>query len=230
MANVLQITEPPTLLREQAFERLRDAIITGHFVPGDRLVERELCEAMGISRTSIREVLRRLEAERLIEVEPRRGPTVARVSRKQAAEIYEIRAQLEATLVRRFTERASDDDVAKLRLIYEEVVAAAKTDDVAALVTLMTRFNAHMINVVGHELIGDILQQLTARISFLRVKSMSKPGRVQKSLGEIGKIIKAVERRDGNAAARHAMTYVENACAAALERLDAERAEQAQQR
>ena len=222
IANILQITEPPTLLRERAFERLRDAIITGHFVPGDRLVERELCEAMGISRTSIREVLRRLEAERLIEVEPRRGPTVARVSRKQAAEIYEIRAQLEATLVRRFTERATDEDVAKLRLIFKEVVAAAKAEDVIALVGIMARFNAHMVAVVGHELIGEILQQLTARISFLRVKSMSQPGRVKTSLGEISNIIKAVERRDAKAAARHAVTYVNNACAAALERLDAE--------
>ena len=222
MANILRITEPPTLLRERAFERLRDAIITGHFVPGDRLVERELCEAMGISRTSIREVLRRLEAERLIEVEPRRGPTVARVSRKQAAEIYEIRGQLEAILVRRFTERATDEDVAKLRLIFKEVVAAAKTEDVVALVGIMARFNAHMVTVVGHELIGEILQQLTARISFLRVKSMSQPGRVQTSLGEIGNIIEAVERRDAKAAARHAVTYVNNACAAALERLDAE--------
>jgi GntR family transcriptional regulator, trigonelline degradation regulator len=222
IANILQITEPPTLLRERAFERLRDAIITGHFIPGDRLVERELCEAMGISRTSIREVLRRLEAERLIEVEPRRGPTVARVSRKQAAEIYEIRGQLEATLVRRFTERATDEDVAKLRLIFKEVVAAAKAEDVIALVAIMARFNAHMVTVVGHELIGEILEQLTARISFLRVKSMSQPGRVQTSLGEIGNIIKAVERRDAKAAARHAVTYVNNACAAALERLDAE--------
>ena len=80
-ANILQITEPPTLLRERAFEQLREAIITGHFAPGDRLIERELCKAMGVSRTSIREVLRRLEAERLIKVEPRRGPAVARITR-----------------------------------------------------------------------------------------------------------------------------------------------------
>jgi len=225
VANILQITEPPTLLRERAFERLRDAIITGHFAPGDRLIERELCEAMGISRTSVREVLRRLEAERLIKVEPRRGPTVARINRKQAAEIYEMRGQLEAMLVRRFTQQAGEEDVIKLRLIYEEVVAAAKSEDVWALVVLMMRFNHHMIQVVDHELIGDILQQLTARISFLRIRSMSQPGRIQTSLVEIGNIIEAIERRDPEEAARHATIYVSNACAAALERLDAELAE-----
>lgn len=109
-ANVLRITEHPPLRRDQALERLRDAIITGHFTPGERLIERDLCEKMGVSRTSIREVLRRLEAEQLIQVEPRRGPVVARVTRKQAAEIYEVRALLEAALVRRFAQQASDGE------------------------------------------------------------------------------------------------------------------------
>jgi GntR family transcriptional regulator, trigonelline degradation regulator len=103
VADALRINAHPRRLREEAFERLRDAIIAGHFAPGARLVERELCEAMGVSRTSIREVLRRLEAEQLIVVEPRRGPVVARLTRKQVAEIYEVRAMLEATLLRRFT-------------------------------------------------------------------------------------------------------------------------------
>jgi DNA-binding GntR family transcriptional regulator len=65
-AHILRLIEHPPLRRDQALERLRNAIITGHFAPGDRLIERELCEAMGVSRTSIREVLRRLEAEQII--------------------------------------------------------------------------------------------------------------------------------------------------------------------
>ena len=81
---------------------------------------------MGVSRTSIREVLRRLEAEQLIEVEPRRGPVVARVTRKQVAEIYEVRALLEAALVRRFTQQASDEDIAALRRIYEDLRVVAR--------------------------------------------------------------------------------------------------------
>jgi len=121
MTNVLRLTEHPPLRRDQAFERLRDAIITGHFAPGARLIERELCEAMGVSRTSIREVLRRLEAEQLIEVEPRRGPIVARLSRKQVEEIYEVRALLEAAIVRRFAIEASSENIAELRRIYEKL-------------------------------------------------------------------------------------------------------------
>src|ERR1700726_5174881 len=121
MTNVLRLTEHPPLRRDQAFDRLRDAIITGHFAPGARLIERELCEAMGVSRTSIREVLRRLEAEQLIEVEPRRGPIVARLSRKQVAGVYDVRGLLEAAVVRIFTQKASDQEMAHLRALYDEL-------------------------------------------------------------------------------------------------------------
>src|SRR3979411_159698 len=121
MTNVLRLTEHPPLRRDQAFERLRDAIITGHFAPGARLIERELCEAMGVSRTSIREVLRRLEAEQLIESDPRRGPMGARLSRKQVEEIYDVRALLEAAVVRRLALEASIEDISELRRIYDKL-------------------------------------------------------------------------------------------------------------
>jgi GntR family transcriptional regulator, trigonelline degradation regulator len=225
--NVLRITEHPPLRRDQAFERLRDAIITGHFTPGERLIERDLCEKMGVSRTSIREVLRRLEAERLIEVEPRRGPVVARVTRKQVAEIYEVRALLEAALVRRFTQKASEEDVAALRGIYEDLRVVRETENVPGIVDLTRRFTDHMMKVVDHELIGDIHQKLIARISVLRVLAISLPGRLEESARELAIVMDAIERRDADLAAQSLTTYVLNAADAALKRLDAsEHAEQ----
>jgi GntR family transcriptional regulator, trigonelline degradation regulator len=220
-ANVLRITEHPPLRRDQAFERLRDAIITGHFTPGERLIERDLCEKMGVSRTSIREVLRRLEAERLIEVEPRRGPVVARVTRKQVAEIYEVRALLEAALVRRFTQKASAEDIAALRHIYEDLRVVRETENVAGIVDLTRRFTDHMMKVVDHELIGDIHQKLIARISVLRVLAISLPGRLEESARELAIVMDAIERRDADLAATSLTAYVLNASDAALQRLDA---------
>jgi DNA-binding GntR family transcriptional regulator len=221
----LRVCAPQTLVRDEALERLRDAIITGHFLPGARLVERELCEAMGVSRTSIREVLRRLEAEKLVRVEPRRGPEVVRLSRKQVVEIYETRAILEAMLVRRFTEMASDQDIAQLRVIFEEIIRADENESVYDLVGLMKRFIEHMMRVVDHELISDIHQQLIARISVLRVLAMSMPGRIQSSMGELNDVIEAIERRDANAAAESLTHYVRNAANAALARFDATQAD-----
>lgn len=220
-ANVLRITEHPPLRRDQALERLRDAIITGHFTPGERLIERDLCEKMGVSRTSIREVLRRLEAEQLIQVEPRRGPVVARVTRKQAAEIYEVRALLEAALVRRFAQQASDGDIAALRRIYEDLSVVRRSEDVPGIVDLTRRFTEHMMDVVDHELINDIHQKLIARISLLRVLAISLPGRLEESARELAVVMDAIERRDGDLAAQSLTTYVLNAADAALKRLDA---------
>ena len=218
---VLRITEQPQLLRDQAFERLRDAIITGHFPPGARLIERDLCEKMSVSRTSIREVLRRLEAEKLIHVEPRRGPVVARVTRKQVAEIYEVRALLEAALVRRFALEASTEDIAALRRIYEDLRIAREAADVPAIVVLTRRFTEHMMQVIDHELISDIHQKLIARISVLRVLAIAEPGRLQQSARELAVVMDAIERRDADMAAQSLTTYVLNAADAALKRLDA---------
>jgi DNA-binding GntR family transcriptional regulator len=221
MTNVLRLTEHPPLRRDQAFERLRDAIITGHFAPGARLIERELCEAMGVSRTSIREVLRRLEAEQLIEVEPRRGPIVARLGRRQVEEIYEVRALLEVAIVRRFALEASAENIAELRRIYEKLSVVRDQGDVAAIVNTTRQFSEYMMDVVNHELISDIHQKLTARISVSRVFAISLPGRLQQSAGELAVVMDAIERRDAEGAAQSLMIYVRNAGEAALKQLDA---------
>ena len=221
MSSVLRLSEHPPLRRDQAFERLRDAIITGHFAPGARLIERELCEAMGVSRTSIREVLRRLEAEQLIEVEPRRGPIVARLSRKQVEEIYEVRALLEAAVVRRFALQASAENIAELRRIYERLNVARAQVDVAGIVDTTRQFSEYMMNVVDHELISDIHQKLIARISVARVFAISVPGRLAQSGPEFAAVMDAIERRDAEGAAQSLMIYVRNAGEAALKHLDA---------
>lgn len=217
--DTLGLIEPPTLVRERAFERIRDAIIDGQLKPGTRLIERELCAAMGVSRASIREVIRRLEAERLVDVEPRRGPTVATLNRKQAYEIYELRAMIEVRLIYRFTEVATDKQIAELRRIFSEVEQAAEREVVTKLVAIMLRFNKHVVGVVDHEIFDDILDHVNARISWLRVTSMSKPGRIRASVGEIRAIVDAVEQRDAERAAQAVTTYVTNARDAALEQL-----------
>jgi len=218
--DILRLTELPPLRRDQVLERLRNAIIAGHFKAGDRLIERELCERMGVSRTSIREALRRLEAEHLIQVEPRRGPVVARITRKQIAEIYEVRALLEAALVRRFAEMASDEEIKALRVIYEDLRTTRTTGDVPRIVALTKRFIEHMMDAVDHELIGDMLRKLAARINVVRVLAISVPGRLEESGRELAMVMDAIEARDGELAARSLTTYVLNASAASQKRFD----------
>ena len=218
--SVLRITDTPALLREQALERLREAIISGHFAPGTRLIERELCEQMGVSRTSIREVLRGLEAEHLITIEPRRGPIVARLTRKQIAEIYDVRAMLESAVVRIFTEKASDEQVAHLRTLYDKLYSARHGGNVAAIARAATGFIGYVMEVADHELISDLQRNLIARVSVVRAISISQPGRLAQAEGELAAVMGAIEKREADKAAQYFATHIRNAGRAALSRVD----------
>lgn len=201
IADTLSVLGPPVLVRERAFEQIWDAIISGRLAPGTRLIERELCEALGISRASVREVIRRLEAEKLVVVAPRRSPVVVTLTADQASEIYEIRAMLEALVVRRFTERAGIADIAALDAVFAEVRQAAAEHAIGRIILLMQRFNALLLRVAGHAAARDMLAHLDARISWLRVRSMAMPGRLSTSIEEIGSVIDAMRARDANRAA-----------------------------
>lgn len=215
----LRLTKPPQLIREQAFDRLKQAITTGYFAPGARLIERELCEAMGVSRTSIREVLRRLEAERLIKVEPRRGPVVAQVTRDEAEEIYRIRAHLESLLLARFVKRASDQDIDKLGQIIDEM-GRDVGHELLDVVQDKARFYDHIMAVANSEIISEIVRQLIARISFLRATSMSEPGRMNASIKEMQEIVLAAKNRDVHAVVKAAKKHIQNARISALTQIE----------
>lgn len=215
----LNAVGPPVLVRQQAFQNLRNAIISGEIAPGTRLIERELCEALGISRASVREVIRQLEAERLVDVEPRRGPVVSRLTLAQARELYELRAVFESRLAQAFTLAASDADIADLHAIHARIQEAAARHDVLPLVSLMVEMSNHMGRVAGLEITLDLLNYLGARISALRVKSVSKAGRIEESMGEIARIVAAAAARDAHGAAEATRIYVENAGRAALDQL-----------
>src|SRR5215813_3992360 len=115
MANDMQIAVLAAPLRREIENRLRAAIVGGRFKPGERLIERELCEMLGVSRPSLREALRQLEAEELVTILPNRGPIVAALTVVEAEQLYDVRAMLEGLAARRFAETASDADIAALR-------------------------------------------------------------------------------------------------------------------
>jgi DNA-binding GntR family transcriptional regulator len=224
LADKLSLLNPPVLVREQAFEQVRDAILAGTLAPGTRLIERELCLALGISRASVREMIRRLEAERLIRVEGRKSPVVSTLTRKQAVEIYEVRALFESLLIRRFAETADRSEIAELRRIFESVREAATRNAIVEIVLLMRRFNEHLVHVVDHELIEDLLGQLNARINWLRLKAMTQPGRLATSIEELAAILEAIEQGDAEKAALAMARSSANARDAALEQLPDEHA------
>ena len=215
----LRIVETPTLVRDHALEKLRGAITTGLYPPGTRLVERELCEALGVSRTSVREALRQLQSEQLVEVGPRRNIRVAVISARDAEDIYAVREMLETLAVRRFVELSRADALKRLERIYREVRRAFTKDDTATLARVAGAFYQTILSGAGSRVIYDVALQVLARVDYLRFRSISEPGRVKHGMAEIDAIMSAVRAGDADAAALAMSAHLRNSREAVVARL-----------
>jgi len=205
-------------VREQVAANLRAAIAEQRFKPGDRLVERELCELTGASRTSVREALRQLETEGLVSTSTR-GSVVASVSPEEARQLYEVRAALEGLAGQRFAELATPEQLNRLREAVS--VIEATTSDPHALLRAKDDFYAVLLEGAGNPVIASMLGLLHARVSVLRGTSLAQPGRPVQTIQEMKDILAAVERGDADAARDACRTHVVNAARTAIGALDA---------
>jgi len=201
-------------LREQVTAVLREAILDFRLRPGQRLVERELIEQTGVSRATIREVLRQLTAEGLVTVIPQRGAIVVELTRKEVEDVYEVRATMEALAARLFTQRATDEQVAQLRATFDEMRALYADPEATApaMLDAKDRYLAVFLDGCGNDEVRSILGGLQARVRLMRVTSIGQPGRPQQALEEIEAVVTAIEARDADGAAAAAMRHVQ--CAA----------------
>lgn len=212
----LRVSEHPILVRDRALQRLRAAIVNGVYKPGDRLIDRELGERMGISRASVREVVRQLETEGLVQVEPRRGLVVATITPQDALDIYEFRAMLEEKAVRLFVERAGPAQRAALKASTEAFAAAGAAGRLNDMIEAMSEFYGTLFKGAGNHVFENVGTRLLTRISALRRLSMSKPGRVAKSVVEMRELTDAVLAGDVQRAADACARHIEAAREAAM--------------
>lgn len=209
-------------LREQVLELLRNDIVELRLRPGHRLIERELIEQIGVSRTTIREVLRQLAAEGLVTTIPQKGAIVAAPSRQDAEDLYEVRGALEALAARRFAERATAEQVTALRRSFTAFERLTnQRADIAELLRAKNAFYDVLLEGSRNAPIHAILGGLRARIAMLRTTSLSEPGRPESALAEIRELVEAIEERDSDRAAAAAAHHVRQAARTALGALDA---------
>jgi DNA-binding GntR family transcriptional regulator len=213
----LDLKIAPQTVHSQTAKRLRDAIVTGYFKPGERLVEATLCELMNVSRPSVREALRRLEAERLIVIVPNKGPAVAEISWEEAEQIYQVRALLEGEAAAMFAARATPAEIKKMRTALDAFAEAAADDDSIGRLSATGQFYDVLLVGCGNRIIQEILDGLVARINFLRARSMSRPDRARYSLSEMRRILSAIQKKDIELARKAAVDHVIAACLAARE-------------
>ncbi len=217
----IESIDRPTV-REHAEARLREAIVEGRLAPGERLVERELCEALGISRPSLREALRCLASEGLISIVAHRGPTVAQITHAQAAEIFTVREALEGMAARLLAARRDPLAIEQMRQALKTLqrIDAGRVAR-SQLVATKAHFYDALFGGCGNDTLARTMQQLLARISLLRRTSFSRPNRLPHSIAEINAIVEAIDAGDEEGAEQAARLHVRRARAAALELLDA---------
>lgn len=213
---VIQESAP---LRRKIAARIRDAVHTGVLAPGARLIEKDLCETLNVSRTSLREALRELESEGLLESGVR-GLVVASISEAEARNIYAVRAALEGLAAEQFARQAESADVAALRAVLQRLERAYGGSDFPAIISEKEAFYEALCLGARNPVALDLLRRLNSRINRLRALSRSNQSRGIDSLREIRAIVAALEARDPERARTAAIHHVERAAAAALPLLE----------
>ena len=207
-------------VRSQVVEMLRAAITGGQFAPGQRLIEKDLCDLMGVSRPSVREALRQVESEGLIVTIPNRGPTVSQLSARDVASIYEVRGALEALAAQLFAATAGDEQVDELDAAVTQLDVAYKTGDIEMVVVAKHIFYDVLMEGCGNNILPTLFRTMNARITQLRRVSLSSPKRATVSLREVRAVLRAIKQRDPDAAFKASLHHVKEASKVALASLE----------
>ena len=213
-------------LREQVTDILRADIVAGKLEPGARLVEMTLCTRFGVSRPVVREALRQLAAEGLVESIPNHGTVVTQLTLEDARDLYEVRAALEGLAGELFAKRATDAERLALTTAFGKIKRSYSKGGIEEQLHSKGEFYDVLLHGAGNTVIHLTLVGIHARIQILRSVSMRVRGRLKTSLAELREITEAAVAGDfeaTGAACRHHIEHAADIALAALrERLSAE--------
>jgi len=201
----------PGLRDESIHVELSRAIVDHRIPPGTALQEDALSSAFGVSRTVIRKVLQKLSHERLVDLAPNKGATVARPSAEEAKEVFDARRLIERILVERVVATADDGSIDELGKIVIAEKSAFDTGDKALRLNLSGNFHRQLARLAGNSVLDDFLNELISRTSLI-IALYESPGAVPCSHGEHMEIVGALKRRDAKKAAQfmdHHLQHIE---------------------
>ncbi|AFM39168.1 transcriptional regulator [Desulfosporosinus acidiphilus SJ4] len=194
-------------LREIVFESMREAILNGVLEPGERLMEIQLAEEMGVSRTPVREAIRKLELENFVVMIPRKGAYVAGVSLKDVADVFEIRSALEGLAAGLAAERVTDEELEQM----EQVLFYRANEgemNLEQIVQSDTDFHALVYKASRNERLIQILANLREQIQRFRATSLAVPGRNKDAIEEHRMIVEALRNHNSEEAQSLAMAHI----------------------
>ncbi len=198
-------------LRELVCENIRQAITDGTFSPGERLMEIQLADEMGVSRTPVREAIRKLEMEGFVVMIPRRGTYVADISIRDITEIYEIRTCLDILAAGLAAERITDEELEVLNRHLVEFSTAIAAEDMEKIVEVDIAFHEVLYMASRNARLHSIINNLREQVTSIRGRSMSYPGRLTETMDEPRALVDSIAARDVERAQNAARVHIENA-------------------
>ena len=207
-------------IREEVFTMLREAILTGELRPGDRLIERELAEQLGVSRTPVREAIRKLELERLVTHIPRKGVIVSEISREDVVEIFDIRASLEGLIARQAAVRITLQGVNELQSALEPMDAAIANQELQRLNDLHEQFNDTVYQAADSPRLLEMINSLTDYVSRFTKVGYQSPGRLRDAQNEHRELVVSIANRDEDRAEQIAKLHIQKSKEAFLRSFD----------
>ena len=203
----------PRALYEEVAELLRQRIFRRELEPGSWIDEVKLAQEYGISRTPLREALKVLAAEGLVTMKVRRGAYVTEVSERDLAEVYHLLALLESDAAGVVATQATDAQLAELRAIHDELEAAAADRD--RFFATNERFHMRLLDIAGNRWRNQMVADLRKVMKLNRHNSLLKAGRIQESLAEHRRVMRALAKRDAPAAMQRMQEHFRNGLEAA---------------
>lgn len=199
-------------LSEEVAQRIRDMIGKGLLTKGDRIVEKQLCDALGISRTPLREALRILASEGLIDLVPHRGACVAQPSMEDVRDLFAVMSILEGACARVVAEKITKSDLAKLERLHRGLEKYFASKDHEKYLDVNHKYHSLIQEMSGNKVLNEILGGLRKRILLYRQRQLYQPDRFEASIDEHRRLLEAFRRRDAIEAESLMKIHLMNQC------------------
>lgn len=204
-------------LRDVVFNTLRQAILRGKLKPGERLMEIQLANKLGVSRTPIREAIRKLELEGLVLMIPRKGAEVAEITEKNLRDVLEVRGALEELAVRLACGRMDKDDIAQLKQAALGFEAVLECDDITKIAEADVAFHDIIYLATGNRRLIQLLNNLREQMYRYRVEYLKQKECHSKLLAEHQDIIWSIENGEPDKAATITFQHIDNQVSAVID-------------
>ncbi|MBP3663863.1 MAG: GntR family transcriptional regulator [Tyzzerella sp.] len=197
-------------LRDVVFNTLRQAILRGELQPGERLLEIHLANKLGVSRTPIREAIRKLELEGLVIMIPRKGAVVAEITEKSLRDVLEVRRALEELAVKLACEKIQADEIEELKVAAKEFEKALGTGDVTVYAEADVKFHDIIYRTTDNQRLIQLLYNLREQMYRYRVEYLKREEVHETLLTEHQHIIEMIEKRDEERAVEAVCKHIDN--------------------